>query len=62
MLFKDISIGHDYIFLAETIQAHFRQIRILLFFSVATFLHMSQLGVPVPELGSRISKLYRIFK
>ena len=47
--------------LAEILQAHFQQIRILLLF-LARFLHISQLEVPVPELGISNSEAYKIFK
>ena len=50
MLFRDISFDMIIFILAEILQAHFQQIRILLFFRAASFLHMSQLQVPVPDL------------
>ena len=62
MLFRDISFDMIIFILAEILQAHFQQIRILLFFRVASFLYTSQLRDPVPELGIRNSKAYRIFK
>ena len=62
MLFRDISFDMILFILAEIFQAHFQQIRILLFVRVASFLHMSQLRDPVPERGIRNSKPYRIFK
>ena len=62
MLFRDISFEMIIFILAEILQAHFQQIRILLFFHVASFLHTSQLRVLVAELGISNSKPYRIFK
>ena len=62
MLFRDISFDMIISILAEILQAHFQQIRILLFFHVARFLHTSQLRVPVPEIGISNPKPYRIFK
>ena len=62
MLFRHISFDMIIFIFAEILQAHFRKIRILLFFRVASFLHMSQLRAPVPELGISNSKQYRIFK
>ena len=61
MLFRDISFDMIIFILAEILQAHFQQIRILLFFRVTSFLHMSQLRDPVPELEIRNSKPYRIY-
>ena len=54
MLFRDISFDMIIFILAEILQAQIQQIRIFLFFRVASFLHMSQLRVPVPELGISI--------
>ena len=62
VLFRDISFDMIIFILAEILQTHFQQIRILLFLRVASFQHMSQLRVPVPELGVSNSKPYRIFK
>ena len=62
MLFRDISFDMIIFILAEILKAHFQQIRILLVFRVASFLHMSQLRVPVPVFGISNSKPYRIFK
>ena len=62
MLFRNISFDMIIFNLVELLQAHFQQIRILLFFRVGSFFHMSQLRVSVPELGISNSKLYRIFK
>ena len=62
MLFRDISFDIIILILAEILQAHFQQIRNLLFFRVASFLHMSQLRVPFPELGISNSKPYIIFE
>ena len=62
MLFRDISFDMIIFIFAEILQAHFRKIRILLFFRVASFLHMSPLRVPVPALGISKSKPYRMFK
>ena len=62
MLFRNISFDMIIFILAKIFLAHFQQIRILLFFRVARFLHMSQLRVPVPKLGISNSKPYRIFK
>ena len=62
MLFRNISFDMLIFILAEILQAHFQQIRLLLFFRDASFLHTLQLRVPVPELGISNSKLYKIFK
>ena len=62
MLFRDISFDMIICILAEILQAYFQQIKILLFFHDASFLHISQLRVPVPELEISNSKPYRIFK
>ena len=62
MLLRDISYDMIIFILAEILQAHFQQIRILLFIRVASFHYMSQLRVSVPELGISNSKPYRIFK
>ena len=62
MLFRVISFDMIIFILAEIFTANFQQIRIMLFFRVASFLHMSQLRVPVPELGISNSKPHRIFK
>ena len=62
MVFRDINFDMIIFILTEIVQAHFWQIRISLFFHVASFLHMSQLRVPVPELGNSSSKPYKIFK
>ena len=62
MLFRDISFDMILFILAEILQAHFHQIRILQFFRGASFLHISQLRVNVPELEISNSKPYRIFK
>ena len=62
MHFRDISFDMIIFILTEILQAHFQQIRLLLFSRVASVLHMSQLRVSVPELGISNSKPYRIFK
>ena len=62
MLFRDISFDMIIFILAEILQTHFQQIKILLFFRVASFLHMSQLRVHVPELEISNSKPYKVFK
>ena len=62
MLFRNINFDMIILILAEIPRAHFQQIGILLFFRVASFLHKSQLRVPVPELGISNFKPYRIFK
>ena len=58
MLFRDIGFDMIIFILAEihVLRTHFQQIRIVLLFRVASFLHMSQLQVPVPELGISNSK------
>ena len=62
MLFIVISFEMILFIFAEILQEQFQQIRILLFFRVASFLHMSQLRVPVLELGINNFKPYIIFK
>ena len=51
---------HDYIYFGRNTSGTFTANQI--FFHVASFLHMSQWRVPVPELEISDSKPYRIFK
>ena len=62
VFFRDTSFDMIIFILAEILQARFQQIKMLLFFCVASFLHMSQVRVTVPELGISNYKPYRIFK
>ena len=62
MLFRDIRFDMIIFILAEILKAPFQQLRICCFFHVARFRNMSELRVPVPELGISNSKSYRIFK
>ena len=47
---------------SEILHAHIQQINFFAFFHVASSLYMSQLRVPVSELGIYSSKPYRKFK
>ena len=51
MIFRDISLDTIIFILAEILKGHFQEIKIVLCFRVASFLNMSELRVPVPELG-----------
>ena len=62
MLLRDIRFDKILRTSTEVLQAHLQQIKYFAAFHVASFLHMSQLGVPVPEFGISSSKPYRIFK
>ena len=62
MLFRDISVDMILFILAEILRHFFSRSEFCFFFRVASFLHTSQLRVPVPELGISNSKPYRIFK
>ena len=62
MLFRDISSDMIICTSSEIFHAHLQQIKPFAVFHVANFLHMSQLRVPVPELGINSSKPYRKFK
>ena len=62
MLFRDIYFDMIICTSTEILHAHLQQIKFLAIFYVASFLHMSQLRVPVPELGISSSEPYRKFK
>ena len=62
MLFRDISFDMIICTSLEILHVYLQQIKLFAVFETANFLHMSQLRVPVPELGINSSKPYRKFK
>ena len=62
MLFRDISYDMIICTSSEILHAYLQQIKLFAVFQIANFLHISQLQVPVPELGINSSKSYRKFK
>ena len=62
MLFRDISFDIIICTSKEILHAHLQQIKFFAVFHVVSFLPMSQLQGPVPELRISSSKPYRNFK
>ena len=60
--FRDISFDMTLCTSTEILHAHFQLIKLFAVSHVAGFPRMSQLRVPVPELGISSSKPYRKFK
>ena len=61
MLFRDISFDLIICTSTKILHAYLQQIKSFAVFHVASFLHMSQLRVPVPKLGISSSKPCRKF-
>ena len=61
MLFRDISFDMIICTSTEILHAHLQQIKFFAVFHVASYLHVSQLRVPIPKLGISISKPCRKF-